>query len=383
MEDEANSEVGLRAPRVFISYAREPGSETPSEQVLQLWWFLRNHGIDARLDLAAAGQRQDWSLWTADEIREADFILIVASPAYRARAQGQSDPGVGRGVQWETRLIRDAFYTDQRDLNRWIPVVLPGQTVEGVPDFLAPSITTVYHVREFTVVGAEALLRLLTSQPRHELPRLGPRVILPPNSPQRVSADPPVIGEPTVLDGRLPGGAASGMSADALAAPGTAARAGKLVVGMSGRAGSHQDEELGAVSATARDDLRDGGEATGGWRPSRSSDDGAGTCPASAVPGMSIAVPTESGPAVVCGREDIVAAFVTTLTRQAHGRLHLLVGAGGMGKSTVARLVADNARQRIPARQVWWLSAANEEALSLARWSALPVNWAPAQPIRR
>jgi hypothetical protein len=115
----------------------------------------------------------------ADQIREADHILIIASPAYRSRAQGHTSADVGRGVQWEARLIREALYRDQHALNRFVPVILPGQTIDGIPDFLASTTTTVYHVREFTVSGAEALLRLLTSQPSEVEPPLGPRPTLP------------------------------------------------------------------------------------------------------------------------------------------------------------------------------------------------------------
>ncbi|MDQ3886978.1 MAG: hypothetical protein M3308_08240 [Actinomycetota bacterium] len=42
----------------------------------------------------------------------------------------------------------------------------------------------------------------------------------------------------------------------------------------------------------------------------------------------------------------------------------LLVGVGGMGKSTIARLVAAKARQDDPKCLIWWISAVNEERLS-------------------
>lgn len=119
----------------------------------------------------------------ADQIRAADVILVVASPAYRERAEGRGDPDVGHGVQWEARLIRDAFYRDQRALDRFVPVILPGQNVDGVPDFLAPHTTTVYHVTDFTLTGAESLLRLLTDQPDTIEPPLGPAPTLPPRPP--------------------------------------------------------------------------------------------------------------------------------------------------------------------------------------------------------
>jgi NB-ARC domain len=109
----------------------------------------------------------------ADQIRAADHVLVIASPTYRKRAEGRSEPDVGRGVQWEARLIRDAYYSNQYPLDRFVPVVLPGQSVEGVPDFLAPRSSTIYYVQAFTVAGAEPLLRLLTGQPAWNEPPLG------------------------------------------------------------------------------------------------------------------------------------------------------------------------------------------------------------------
>jgi len=157
--------------RVFISYAHE--SEAHAEAVRDLWVFLRANGIDATLDRVAAQRRQDWTLWMTDQVRAADHILVIASPAYKRRAQGHAEPDKGRGVQFEARLIRDAFYRDQQALDRFLPVVLPGGSRDDVPDFLTPAIATVYRVSEFTVTGAEKLLRLLTGQPAEVAPPLG------------------------------------------------------------------------------------------------------------------------------------------------------------------------------------------------------------------
>ncbi|MDR6594539.1 toll/interleukin-1 receptor domain-containing protein [Saccharothrix longispora] len=148
---------------MFISYAQE--SEEHRAVVRRLWAFLRRHGIDAVLDQVAAGERQDWALWMSRQIEQADVVLCVASEQYRLRAQGRTGPHVGRGVQWEARLIRDAFHAAQDDLQKFVPVVVPGQTVAGVPDFLAPSTTTVYVVESFTKTGAEKLLRFLLRKP--------------------------------------------------------------------------------------------------------------------------------------------------------------------------------------------------------------------------
>ncbi|MFD7654061.1 SEFIR domain-containing protein [Actinosynnema sp. NPDC059797] len=180
--------TGTSPRRVFISYAHE--SDRHAELVRRLWVFLRGCGIDVRLDRETTARRTDWALWMADQIRSADHVLVIASTEYRRRAEGRAGPADGRGAQWEARLIRDAFYADQRALDRFLPVVLPGESVAGVPDFLAPATSTVYPVSDFTVPGAEALLRVLLDQPWEVPPPLGP----PPLLPRRDDTPPPAPG---------------------------------------------------------------------------------------------------------------------------------------------------------------------------------------------
>ena len=165
--------------RVFISYAH--GNLGHEGLVRELWVFLRACGIDARLDLAAAQDRVDWAAWMTREVRDADRVLVIASPAYKQRAEGGAEPDKGRGVQFEARLIRDLFYADQdAGMARFIPVVLPGGSAADIPLWLAPASAAHYKVNEFTIAGAEGLLRVLTGQPAVLVPDLGQVPLLPP-----------------------------------------------------------------------------------------------------------------------------------------------------------------------------------------------------------
>jgi hypothetical protein len=171
-----------RPPRVFLSYAHDTdahGSDTHREAVRDLWILLRANGVDAQIDRVAAEQRQDWTLWMEEQVAAADHILVIASPAYKQRAGADADPGEGRGVQYEARLIRNLFYKNQSDLQRFLPVVLPGGDLVDVPDFLTPAIATVYRVSAFTIAGAETLLRVLHGLPSEVQPELGPVPDLP------------------------------------------------------------------------------------------------------------------------------------------------------------------------------------------------------------
>ena len=180
--------AGEAPARVFISYAHDNAAH--EDRVRDFWLFLHSLGIEARLDLLAAERRVDWPEWMMREIRDADRVLIIASPEYRRRAEGDTQPDHGRGVQWEARQIREMFYSDQESgLQRVVPVVLPGCSAADIPLWLGPQSSTHYVISDFTVSGAERLLRLLTGQPWEREPPRGEVPILPPRG-----ADEPVVG---------------------------------------------------------------------------------------------------------------------------------------------------------------------------------------------
>jgi hypothetical protein len=101
------------------------------------------------------------------------------------------------------------------------------------------------------------------------------------------------------------------------------------------------------------------------WRRSAPALEGPSTADRDAVPGASTAVPSEPGPVVMHGREQIVDGLLRQLDRRRlPGRPQVLYGVGGVGKSTIARTVAGRAREKDPRRRVWWISAADDERLS-------------------
>lgn len=169
---------GPTPTQAFISYAHD--SDEHRSQVRRLWYFLRNHGVDAWCDLDVAEERQEWPRLIESEMDRNAFILIIASPEYRERADRQPGNPHGRGVEYEAALIRERLYGDRsRWFARILPVVLPGRSSHELPDFLLPRSATVYYVREFTVAGAERLLRALTRQMSQTRPPLGPVPPLP------------------------------------------------------------------------------------------------------------------------------------------------------------------------------------------------------------
>lgn len=179
------------ATRVFISYAREDGEPEHEAAVRRLWAFLRDNGVDARLDVSAGGERQDWPLWMLNEVRSARFVLIIGSPAYRRRGDGEASPAEGRGVQWEAALIREEVYADRTAaLRRFVPVILPGRSVADLPMWLGPISTSHFDLTKFPAGDTERLLRLLTDQPYERDPPLGQPPVLPPRPVPTGQAEP-------------------------------------------------------------------------------------------------------------------------------------------------------------------------------------------------
>ena len=161
-----------RPPRVFISFAHE--SQEHEDLVRDFWLFLRGQRIDAKIDLPAGEQRQNWPVWMERQLAEADFVAVVASPEYRRRAGPYPPADQGHGVRWEGRMLRDRVYDDPDwAIAHVVPVVLPGRSADELPEFLRPRSETWFSVSEFTLSGAEKLLRFITGQPYETEPPLG------------------------------------------------------------------------------------------------------------------------------------------------------------------------------------------------------------------
>ncbi|MGV9561388.1 TIR domain-containing protein [Streptomyces sp. NPDC003480] len=187
------------APRVFISYAHEDDGGAHADQVWELYLLLRANHVDAKLDRVAAGRRQNWPSWMLEEVQKADFVLVIASPAYKQRAEGGEAPGVGRGVAWETGLLGEYVYRHPRTwYRRVLTVVLPGASPDSLPAYLLPTAVPPFLVDPLAPGGAEELLRYLHQRPWEVEPELGPPPVLPPRDTSagaRQGGDPPELAE--------------------------------------------------------------------------------------------------------------------------------------------------------------------------------------------
>lgn len=166
------------APRVFVSYAHD--DEPHVEQVRLFADFLaQDCGLDVVLDRWDTDRRRDWYLWAVEQVREADFVLVVASPMCRRVGDGQIDNMQHRGLQSELALIRENLHADRAAwTTKLLPVVLPGRSPSDLPAFLQPQSADHYIVSGNTVDGAQDLLRAIFCRPPHRRPAPSERVRL-------------------------------------------------------------------------------------------------------------------------------------------------------------------------------------------------------------
>jgi hypothetical protein len=165
--------AGGAAPIVFISYSHD--SEEHKAHVGRFAAFLRRRiGLDVRLDQWDDNVRRDWALWATRLFNTADFVIVIASPDFRARADGEAQAHEGRGAQFEAAFLRNALTKDHgAATQRILPVVLPGGSVDDIPTFLSPYSATHFKISEFTWVGVAELRHAITGIGEHNAPELG------------------------------------------------------------------------------------------------------------------------------------------------------------------------------------------------------------------
>jgi hypothetical protein len=167
--DHSDQSLAPRASRVFISYAQE--SPEHKAAVQQLCALLRTAGIDVRYDQDHPETRRSWTDWTNIQIGNADYVLVVASPMYRAASDGELDSSVHRGVRSEYDRLTDELHRDRATwLKKILPVVLPNRSQDEIPRSFAPYTHDYYQITDLTEAGAAQLLLVLRA-PRGSAPK--------------------------------------------------------------------------------------------------------------------------------------------------------------------------------------------------------------------
>jgi hypothetical protein len=125
-----------------------------------------------------------WSDWMAEQIDQAEFVLVVATPGYLERLKPK--PGApGKGGYWEGALITQHLYDDHGANDRFFAVYFGPDDEPSIPSHLKG-----YPSYDITMDdGYVKLYRRLTHQPGVLPPAVGP--VLSPNQLYPSQSPPP------------------------------------------------------------------------------------------------------------------------------------------------------------------------------------------------
>lgn len=132
-DQQSQSGIGEKEPekatRVFLSYCRT--SPEHEEWVERLGTFLRENGIDARLDLWHLRRGMDLPQFMTNELVLADRVILVSDERYAEKADGR----VG-GVGWETMIVQGDMAKQPPESTKYLVVVRSRNIDDGLPQYL-------------------------------------------------------------------------------------------------------------------------------------------------------------------------------------------------------------------------------------------------------
>ncbi|MFD8097282.1 toll/interleukin-1 receptor domain-containing protein [Streptomyces samsunensis] len=170
-------------PSVFICYAHD--SPRHKETAHQFGDLLVRNGVDVHMDRYAEGKRGDWAIWARKLIDQVDFVIVLASPICRKAFDGELQGLEHPGIRSESRLINERLHVYRDEWTaKVLPVVLPHELVDNIPEMLQPWTSDHYDVTQLTPEGIDELLRAMTGVPKCPRPPLGqlPAAVLKPLS---------------------------------------------------------------------------------------------------------------------------------------------------------------------------------------------------------
>ena len=120
--------------QVFVSYAHE--SPQFRQQVLELAEFLRTRGVAVITDHPYENRppKQGWRSWMLHQLEDADQVLVVCSPKYKASFEKRDVKlPAGFGRTWEAAIITQELYQEKFQNIKYIPILPDGGTPDDVP----------------------------------------------------------------------------------------------------------------------------------------------------------------------------------------------------------------------------------------------------------
>lgn len=152
-----------RSPRIFICYAHE--DEAHKKMVRDFADLLRDCGLDPRIDSDYEGPRQDWNHWALRQIKEADFVAVIASPTCQAVGDGTYQGKDRAGIRHELGVIINLLQMNPDWARHVLPVILPGRSINDIPMFLRPVSMDHYPVEALIESELDTLLKAIDTTP--------------------------------------------------------------------------------------------------------------------------------------------------------------------------------------------------------------------------
>ena len=164
---------GKENPTVFISYSHD--SPEHADKVLKFANKLRVEGIDAVLDQYEPWPEEGWIQWMTQQVRKADFVLMICTEMYYKGVMGDVGQKQKLGIKWEWNLISTYFYEDGTINKRFLPVLFEKGHIKYIPDPFRSMPRFCIKTDE----GYKELYRRLTGRPKTKKPELGRLISLP------------------------------------------------------------------------------------------------------------------------------------------------------------------------------------------------------------
>lgn len=156
------------AMRVFVSYSHT--SPEHEEWVKRLGTFLRDSGIDARLDIWNLRHGMDLPQFMTNELALAERVIIISDEKYAEKADGR----VG-GVGWETMIVQGDIASQPPDNTKYLVIVHSKSVEAGLPRYLKTKFVIHWPDATFDEKNKQTLLRELYDQVK--APPLGPKPV--------------------------------------------------------------------------------------------------------------------------------------------------------------------------------------------------------------
>jgi len=153
-----------KSVRVFISYAQEALPSRHNAMVMTLAKRLSGDGVDVVIDQDELAPAEGWPLWMEHQIRDANYVLMVCTEAYRNRVVNEEKSGIGLGVRWEGNLIYNELYKAAAINRKFIPIVFDKANLDFIP---APMQGVTYYMmqQQYDLLYKRLVAALLVSTP--------------------------------------------------------------------------------------------------------------------------------------------------------------------------------------------------------------------------